>query len=1124
MADATASYEYPLSPWAQRFGQSKSGAWSGMNGQDHSGLAPSQPVLDPKYYGDDGLPSGDVQPLPMPSLEELDKLYMGEDEQKLNLMGFRSWELGPLNSTLYGDISGGHRRPASAEEEQANISAFERGMIEVDESRWFPWLCRDNWWQHRVQDDERKLPGRKHWSVDDDEVWKELRIILELSNRILSLLVDTRHPLMVAAALGELDPSADPKERRIRVDPSNRDRFTVEQLRERITAMGSELIINSFILDRCSSAGPYADPTKGLMGLATFRLRALVEGDLTMAERCMAQFATAKTVINDETSREVGRSYENMVFGGHIHAAPVARHFRLGESWAEGTALSLFAEPFPGRRGLKYGQTNNLPMTEDANVVPLLWVSALLSEQFWRTEVAKHGSQALTMPRYVKTQTNYQKGRSINRPETIRVDTPLDTLRERLQTTALDFNRRYLKWTELRPWYQSEGFKWAISPWSSDTWRSSLQHFKMAHAVQNELECWRESERIMALYSDKKKTSWLYHAVGLLMKAVTPLRDVAIKPVNKGWCTEELYRSRAAEQQNPDRHRYVRFPKRRIMRNDWSYESSITMPPPSSYYLSLYQKWVDLHERLEPLPRGWHASLDEAYRLVLQSRQNDPVTTITPGAARSWGPWDFKVPPYDDRWQSWDLVPDGQGGMQRQLKDEEPPQKIDRDAREFLATNAQGEPIPYFTVSQVGEHRTAESAWIVVPRNNGLPDVYDVTEALRQLNGSTPDFRNLTRSTDIGLQLKTSDPDANIMSQVQVFLRAHIHWKMIGKLAIPQAEAAIRENDGSKGLPLYKTFGKEVYDLTRFNCPPHWKPILLGDPGGPIDETMPGFYREMVLVIDKYRCGTIVDLPSKPRAEADLTPFTERMLRWHDNPNMGVYFAVDGFVYDMSNYLDSHPGGLDSLKQYAGRDASAPFAEAHSTNPLLTSPYDSLRIGRIVPEVTFSQIQANHIVLDTWVYDVSSRDGDTNGLFGALQQLGGTDATEAMTSVDTPAEGKAALGSLKANHQSRIVARVQQAVLPVITRAELAQHGDPNDAGAWVAIGENVWDLTAMMLQPEWYAGANGSRTIDPAYAGRVMGPDAVGDETWLLQNYPHLLVAQLRDSLVGIAENMRMD
>lgn len=64
---------------------------------------------------------------------------------------------------------------------------------------------------------------------------------------------------------------------------------------------------------------------------------------------------------------------------------------------------------------------------------------------------------------------------------------------------------------------------------------------------------------------------------------------------------------------------------------------------------------------------------------------------------------------------------------------------------------------------------------------------------------------------------------------------------------------------------------------------------------------MPGFYREMVLVIDKYRCGTILDLPSKPRAEADLTPFTERMLRWHDNPNMGVYFAVDGFVYDMSS-------------------------------------------------------------------------------------------------------------------------------------------------------------------------------------------------------------------------------
>jgi len=88
--------------------------------------------------------------------------------------------------------------------------------------------------------------------------------------------------------------------------------------------------------------------------------------------------------------------------------------------------------------------------------------------------------------------------------------------------------------------------------------------------------------------------------------------------------------------------------------------------------------------------------------------------------------------------------------------------------------------------------------------------------------------------------------------------------------------------------------------MTGFNCPPHWRPILLSNPGEPIDETLPGFYPAMIKVITKYRCGTIMDVPSVPRPEDNLTPFTARKLRWYDNPALSVYFAIDGFVYDMS--------------------------------------------------------------------------------------------------------------------------------------------------------------------------------------------------------------------------------
>lgn len=62
----------------------------------------------------------------------------------------------------------------------------------------------------------------------------------------------------------------------------------------------------------------------------------------------------------------------------------------------------------------------------------------------------------------------------------------------------------------------------------------------------------------------------------------------------------------------------------------------------------------------------------------------------------------------------------------------------------------------------------------------------------------------------------------------------------------------------------------------------------------------------MVAVLSNYRCGTIMDLPSVPRPDADLRTFTARCLRWYDNPTLGVYFTVDGFVYDMSSTYNTN--------------------------------------------------------------------------------------------------------------------------------------------------------------------------------------------------------------------------
>ncbi|KAL3424081.1 acyl-dehydrogenase [Phlyctema vagabunda] len=54
----------------------------------------------------------------------------------------------------------------------------------------------------------------------------------------------------------------------------------------------------------------------------------------------------------------------------------------------------------------------------------------------------------------------------------------------------------------------------------------------------------------------------------------------------------------------------------------------------------------------------------------------------------------------------------------------------------------------------------------------------------------------------------------------------------------------------------------------------------------------------------------------------------------HTTPEKGLYLIVDANVYDVTNFIDEHPGGAKILKRVAGKDASKQFWKYHNEGVL----------------------------------------------------------------------------------------------------------------------------------------------------------------------------------------------
>ena len=62
--------------------------------------------------------------------------------------------------------------------------------------------------------------------------------------------------------------------------------------------------------------------------------------------------------------------------------------------------------------------------------------------------------------------------------------------------------------------------------------------------------------------------------------------------------------------------------------------------------------------------------------------------------------------------------------------------------------------------------------------------------------------------------------------------------------------------------------------------------------------------------------------------------FTKAEVANHKDEKEGMYIIVDDGVYDITNFLDDHPGGVKILKRMAGKDSTKQFWKYHSKSVL----------------------------------------------------------------------------------------------------------------------------------------------------------------------------------------------
>ncbi|KAG6363759.1 hypothetical protein INS49_008862 [Diaporthe citri] len=274
----------------------------------------------------------------------------------------------------------------------------------------------------------------------------------------------------------------------------------------------------------------------------------------------------------------------------------------------------------------------------------------------------------------------------------------------------------------------------------------------------------------------------------------------------------------------------------------------------------------------------------------------------------------------------------------------------------------------YYTVGEVGDHLSSGDLWIIADDGVHGYVVYDATDVIEEMrvgDNVTFTLNDHCERTLLGLKA-LPHLQRNLEEQAEP----------LGKLILPMRRHEIAERDGRHGKPLWISVGNDVFDISNFPFEDDKQRNLMtkvpgGNPWKAVVKDGTIDYDQLNIDLQPYRCAVVASqVPDKGPGPAHEFHFTLQEVACHVYPETTMYAIIRGQVYNLTGYMDFHPGGRTILRQWAGRDSTQEFERFHADADRCLADFDYLRVGRVVAEKAMDQLTHNEVALNGYVYDL----------------------------------------------------------------------------------------------------------------------------------------------------------